>query len=70
MRRYCLVVKRTNEQLYEALKSAFGDSQGFKVIQDRRSTAQGEWPSDERRRREVWDANDLLIAEESEWWRP
>ena len=69
MRKYWVVVKRSNESLYETLKSAFADRHGFTVIQDRRTpdSDQEEWARDERRKSEVWDVDDLLIAEENDW---
>jgi hypothetical protein len=60
------VVKPSNERLYNALKSAFDERHGFTVIQDRRAVRQAPRVSDERRKAEVWEADDLLIAEESD----
>jgi hypothetical protein len=66
MRRYWVIVRRSNQPLFEALRATFSGRHGFTVILDRRALATQTWPLTERRRAQVWEADDLVIAEEQD----
>ena len=61
MRRFCIVVKSSNEGLYRALEEAFVDRAGISVVRDRRGNQQETWPR-ERRTARIWETGALLFA--------
>ena len=60
---YWLVVKAANRSLYDALRKVLGSRQNFYVIVDRRSGDGAPPPSGERRRSQVWQGDEMLVAE-------
>jgi hypothetical protein len=70
MRSFCIVVQRGHEDLYEALRQAFGARPGFNVLVDRRGRRPGAKRSrrsaDRRASRDDWGGAHSLITESLE----
>jgi hypothetical protein len=61
MRRFCIVVKSSDEGLFRALEEAIVGRIGFTVVRDRRGNTQETWPTDRRKAR-IWESAELLFA--------
>ena len=59
---YWVVVKRGRPELFELLRGAFQQREGFTVVQDRRISA-GEQAETERRGHEPGWTGDFIVAE-------
>ena len=62
MPEYWFVVKPDKRDVYEALRRVVARRPGFHIIIDRR-TRQGVPPGEERRTAQVWEGDEMLIAE-------